>query len=238
MEKPNRLNRVVKLVKSRYGCKNQKEIAAKLDIGYSYLSAILNGKVQLSEKTLEKFEDTFAVNPAFVTGESNEPWSDGHCDVIEEEQKEMSYEDRVSALVQALKGRYGYTLDREICSQVGLGYTYFSDLKKGKSVMRGVVKYALSARFGVNPDYLDGNSDEIFSEGHTNIMHGNNNMNVQGNRNNVNGCDSGLVKSLMEENENLKKQLAETNVQLSNAQRHIDKLIAIIDSGKKEARHE
>lgn len=238
MEKRNRVRRAVQLVKAHYGYANQRQVANAMDIGYNYLSNIIGGTVPLSEKTLEKFRDSFGIRPEFLTGISDNPWVDEETATQLPDSSEMSYPDRITAVTNAIKGKYGYKREREICLDLGLGETYFSDLKRGKSVMRGVIKRSLAMRFGINPDYLDGKSDEIFLKGHTNIMNGSNNMNVQGNRNNVNGADTKLLKRLQDENAELRRQLETVTTQLTNAQNHIGQLLEIINSGKKEGTDE
>ena len=65
MEKRNRVRRAVMLVKAQFGYANQRQVANAMDIGYNYLSNIIGGKVPLSEKTLEKFRDSFGIRPEF-----------------------------------------------------------------------------------------------------------------------------------------------------------------------------
>ena len=126
--------------------------------------------------------------------------------------------------------------EQEICSVLAVNNTYFSNIRMGRAGMRPNIKKQMEIIFGVNPDFIDGKSDEIFLAGApANAIFGNNNVQ---NSSNVSVNDTALTRKLMEENNELRKQLALANDQLATAseqlrksQDHVSRLIAMLEKG-------
>lgn len=237
-EEKNRAKEALELIMSRYGIAGQQEIATMLGFSNAYLSQLASGAVKMSGKAAAKFESHFGINPLWLMGKSDTPWSQkdtppkaGEGNIDRDDLKI-----RYSRLTAAIKAKFGLKTEQEICSVLAVNNTYFSNIRMGRAGMRPNIKKQMEIIFGVNPDFIDGKSDEIFIAGApTNAIFGNNNVQ---NSSNVSVNDTALTRKLMEENNELRKQLALANDQLATAseqlrksQDHVSRLIAMLEKG-------
>jgi len=237
-DEKNRAKEALELIMSRYGISGQQEIADMLGFSNAYLSQLASGAVKMSRKAAAKFESHFGINPSWLIGEPGMPWlykdTPPKADAVEFDRSDLKL--RYSRLTAAIKAKFGLKTEQEICSVLAVNNTYFSNLRQGRAGMRPNIKRQLEIIFGVNPEFIDGESDEIFIPGTPqNAIFGNNN--VQNSRD-VSINDSALTRRLMDDNEDLRQQLAIANEQLANvneqlrkSQEHVSTLLAILEKG-------
>lgn len=234
----NRAKEALELITSRYGITKQQEIANMLGFSNAYLSQLASGAVKMSQKSAAKFESHFGINPMWLMGESDKPWSQKETPTLEKGDRidRNDLKLRYSRLTAAIKAKFGLKTEQEICSVLAVNNTYFSNIRMGRAGMRPNIKKQLEIIFGVNPAFIDGESDEIFVSGSpSNAIFGNNNVQ---NSSNVSVNDTALTRKLMEENTDLKRQLriandqlATTNEQLRKSQEHVSRLLDILEKG-------
>lgn len=221
--KKNNLKTAINYVKSRYGIKKQKDLCEELGITATYISNVINGTFPLTDLMLDKFKEKFSVNPEFITGDSDKMWLD--TDKVMTTTGLMDRNTRIDAVVSGIKAKYNIDTQADICKAIGVGATYLSDIKKGRYKIRKNVMWGMSHIFGVNPEYIDGESDEMWLSDQPSVsVMGNNNTTVSGNDNTVTQADA-MITALNE--------IAEQRKLVSRSQEQIDRLLNIIENFQK-----
>ena len=226
------------MIIGRHGKKNQQEIADELGYSNAYLSQLASGEKPVTKKVAQTFESHFGINSLWLLGQTSSPWlqKDEPARTDTDPSGLQDVRNRYTRLTNAIMARFNLRTEKEVCAALGVNNTYFSNIKYGRGSMRPNIKKQLQLLFGVNPDYLDGNSEIIFvNGGQTNTINGDNNVQ---NSSHVTMDNSALVRRLTEDNEELHKQLAIANEQLAavneqlrKSQDHVSRLIAMLEKG-------
>ena len=182
-------------IKSRYGNIKDYQIADKLGIDKGHLSSLKNGRLRLSASLIEKFRETFGINPDYLRGKSDTVWCDGFGGNV----YDITIPDRVTRFENEIKAAYGLRNQREICEFLGVkNENLLSELKSGKRRKLSDAERENMLAVGINPLYIMGGSDLLWiPKSHTSDINGDNNTNVQGDNNSVNA--SALLEKAIDE---------------------------------------